>query len=71
MPKQRISVREFRKTLKQHLDSGATVAIGNLWKVRAFLVSIPAYDQWSEKSFKRALRATAAEFRRALKDHTP
>lgn len=58
----RVPIRDLRKNLKKHLDSGQTVAIGTRYDLRGFLVSVPAHEHWNTTARHKAVRAAKRAF---------
>jgi len=66
---QTITVRELRANLKKHIDAGQPVAIGSRYESpKAILLPIPAYNSWDSAERKKALRAAAQRFQKALRE---
>jgi len=62
MPNPRQSVREARKTISATLRKGKTVAIGDDYKLRGFIVGIPPHNYWDAAERKKAIKAARAAF---------
>lgn len=59
---QRVPIRDLRKNLKHHLDSGQTITIGGPHELRAFLISVPKHENWTDRARHKAIRAAKRAF---------
>lgn len=62
----RLTVRELRAKLKQHIDASEATTIGNYYDLRAILVPVPRHDRWTKAERVKALKKAMKMFKAAI-----